>query len=137
MALPDVADWRVLVIDDEADSVEVVGLVLTAAGATVWEAANGQEGLAVFKQERPTLVLTDLSMPDMDGWELLKAIRDNEDGRRVPVIALTAHAMTGDRERVLEAGFDGYLSKPLKMFTLVEALLECLGHLDRSSGKDH
>jgi CheY-like chemotaxis protein len=137
MALSDVADWRVLVIDDEADSVEVVSLVLTAAGATVWETANGREGLAVFKQEHPSLVLTDLSMPDMDGWELLKEIRNNEDGRHVPIIALTAHAMTGDRERVLEAGFDGYLSKPLKMFTLVESLLKCLGHLDGASGKDH
>lgn len=118
--------WRVLVIDDEPDSIDVVTMVLSASGATVFTAANGQEALEIFKQRQPTLVLTDLSMPEMDGWQLLQEIRKVQNGHTTPVIALTAHAMIGDKERVLAGGFDGYLSKPLKMFTLLEDLQSCL-----------
>jgi len=119
--------WRVLVVDDEPDSIDVVTMVLSASGATVFTAANGQEGLVIFKQRQPTLILTDLSMPEMDGWELIKEIRQSKNGHTTPVIALTAHAMSGDKERVLAGGFDGYLSKPLKMFTLLDDLKSCLG----------
>lgn len=118
---------RVLVVDDEPDSIDVVTMVLSASGATVFTATNGQEGLEVFKQRQPTLILTDLSMPQMDGWQLVKEIRQFENGRTTPVIALTAHAMSGDQERVLAGGFDGYLSKPLRMFTLLDDLKSCLG----------
>jgi len=120
-------NWRVLVIDDEPDSIDVVTMVLSASGATVFTAANGQEGLEIFKQHQPTLILTDLSMPEMDGWELIREIRQSKNGHTTPVIALTAHAMSGDKERVLAGGFDGYLSKPLKMFTLLDDLKSCLG----------
>jgi CheY-like chemotaxis protein len=123
----DVSTWRVLLVDDEPDSNEIVKMVLSARGATVFEAADGQEGLEIFRHRRPNLVLTDISMPEVDGWELLQQIRVSGDGlERTPVIALTAHAMVGDRERVLEAGFDGYMSKPLSMLTLVDDLVECL-----------
>ncbi len=128
----ELTNWRVLVVDDEEDSIEVVAMVLHASGATVFGATDGKVGLSLFEQEHPTLILTDLSMPEMDGWELLKAIRASEDGQRVPVIALTAHAMVGDKERVMEAGFDGYLGKPLKMFTFLEELTKCLNHIGSS-----
>ncbi len=116
------ASWQVLVVDDEPDSLDVVMMVLSASGATVFAAANGQEGLELFRRMQPSVVLTDLSMPEMDGWQLLQEIRATDHGRSTPVIALTAHAMTGDKERVLAAGFDGYLPKPLKMFTLLDDL---------------
>jgi CheY-like chemotaxis protein len=128
----DVSTWRVLLVDDEPDSNEIVKMVLSARGATVFEAADGQEGLEIFRHRRPNLVLTDISMPEVDGWELLQRIRVSGDGlERTPVIALTAHAMIGDRERVLEAGFDGYMSKPLSMLTLVDDLVECLNQQTR------
>jgi two-component system, cell cycle response regulator DivK len=124
MNLSNLSTWRVLVVDDEEDSIEIVEMVLFAVGAIVYRASNGQEGLAVFSQAQPNLVLTDLSMPEVDGWEMLKAIRKLENGTlRTPVIALTAHAMMGDRDRILAAGFDGYLGKPLHMVTLIEDLI--------------
>lgn len=131
MANIDIGDWRVLIVDDEPDSIEVVRLVLTAAGATVYEAHNGKTALQVYYREHPTLVLADLSMPEMDGWEMLKAIQASEDGHQPPIIALTAHAMVEDRERVLNAGFDGYMSKPLRMFTLLQDLTKCLESINR------
>ena len=125
MGISEVSSWRVLVVDDEQDSIDAVRLVLVASGATVFEAHDGAEGLEVFERERPNIVLSDLSMPGMDGWEMLKKIRASEGGAgSVVVIALTAHAMISDRERVLEAGFDGYMSKPITMFTLVENLAQ-------------
>jgi CheY-like chemotaxis protein len=126
MAASFLESLRILVIDDEPDSIDILKMVLSTVGATMFTASNGKEGLAVFRREDPNLVLTDLSMPDIDGWQLLEQIRKEENGKKTSVIALTAHAMAGDRERVMTAGFDGYLSKPVKMFTLLDDLEECL-----------
>ena len=123
-----VAHLRVLIVDDEPDSIEVVRMVLSAAGATVYEAAEGREGLEIYRREQPNVILTDLSMPDLDGWQLLETIRASDNGQAVPVIALTAHAMVGDKERVMVAGFTAYMSKPLKMFTFMEDLRRCLAN---------
>ncbi len=126
MDYSDISQWRVLVVDDDPDSVSVVRMVLAAAGATVYKANNGKDGLAIFERKFPLFVLTDLSMPEMDGWELLKRIKSCQNEHETFVIALTAHAMVGDEERVLAAGFDGYLSKPVKMFTFLEDLSKYL-----------
>lgn len=123
---PGVAKWRVLVVDDEPDSLELVRLVLNLYGATVFVAENGVEGFKAFQKEKPTIILTDLSMPERDGWQLLTEIRTASNGTHIPVIALTAHAMTGDKEKVMEAGFDGYLSKPLHMVSFLDDLKACL-----------
>ena len=108
-----------------APNAEIVN-VLLAAEATVFTASNGIEALDIFRRESPTMVLTDLSMPERDGWQLLQDIRSSENGTRTPVLALTAHAMVGDKDRVMEAGFNGYLSKPLRMVTLLADLRACL-----------
>ena len=124
--------WRVLVVDDEDDSIEIVQMVLSAVGALVYKASNGAEGLEVFSAERPNLVLTDISMPAIDGSEMLKAIRTREVAYglpKTPVIALTAHTMVGDKDKYLNAGFDGYLGKPLRMMTLVEDLIGWVGKI--------
>lgn len=134
MDMPDLSGWRVLVVDDEPDSIEIVQLVLRAAGATVYQASNGIEALEVFQREGPSLVLTDLSMPERDGWQLLQDIRDGENGsRHTPVIALTAHAMAGDKDKVVAAGFDGYLTKPLHMMSLITDLKTCLEQTDQQA----
>lgn len=136
MANPEFYGRRILVVDDEPDSIEVVKLVLSAAGAIVTEAADGRSGLEKFLFSQPGLVLTDLSMPEMDGWELLAAIRKHENGRKTPVIALTAHAMDGDKERVMGAGFDGYMDKPLTLFTLLKDLSAFVARFEHSEDRE-
>ncbi|MBN1121072.1 MAG: response regulator [Anaerolineae bacterium] len=117
---------RILVVDDERDSIDIVKIVLSSVGAVVYQAEDGRAALDICLQERPEVVLADISMPVMDGWELLNAIRGADGGEKVTVIALTAHAMSGDKKRIIDAGFDGYMSKPLTMFTFLEDLSQLL-----------
>lgn len=119
-------DWVVVVIDDEPDSLEVASRILRFYGAIVYTAANGKEGLALIRQKRPKFVIADLSMPVMDGWEMLFEIQQDRHVAQIPIIALTAHAMVGDRIRAIEAGFYNYLSKPLTPATFMGDLLRLL-----------
>ena len=118
--------WKVVVVEDEADSLEVATLLLEMYGAQVIGARNGREGIAMIQKHRPNFVISDLSMPEMSGWEMLEQLRKTPDLAATPVIALTAHAMIGDRERVLEAGFNNYLSKPIHVEYFIPELLEAL-----------
>lgn len=113
------AEWRVLIVDDQKDNLAVAEMVFTFHKAEVRIAHNGVEGLQILKEFSPTLILLDLSMPEMTGWDMFKEIRANEATATVPVIALTAHAMAGDEERVMAAGFDGYIAKPFSVATIV------------------
>lgn len=122
----DPKDWTALIVDDEPDNVRVALKVLTYGGAQVHVARNGVEGLALLTDLRPTFILLDLSMPEMDGWEMFRVIKTNDVLATIPVIALTAHAMTGDRERVIETGFDGYIAKPFRINSFVEEIQKCL-----------
>jgi CheY-like chemotaxis protein len=118
--------WDIVVIDDEPDSLEVARYILDFYGANVHTATNGQEGIAMVEQVRPRFVISDLSMPYMDGWEFLTALKSAAHIQNVPVIALTAHAMRGDRERAIAAGFHNYLTKPLTANTFMDELLTLL-----------
>lgn len=120
------AGWRIVVIDDEPDSLEVAEIILTAYGAEVHTATNGSEGLAVIHEVRPHFVISDLSMPVLDGWGVIFALKQDRATMDMPVIALTAHAMVGDRERALAAGFHNYLTKPLTAHTFIRDLLKLL-----------
>ncbi len=114
---------RVLVVDDNEINREVAVEMLEALGHTVETACDGQEALDRFDPERFDLVLMDCQMPVMDGYQAASAIRQRyPDGRRVPVIALTAHAMKGERDKCMEAGMDDYLSKPVSIPMLERAL---------------
>lgn len=113
-------DWTVLIVDDEPDNLGVAQKVLSYGGADVHIARNGIEGLRVLQSLKPTFILLDLSMPEMDGWEMFERTRSNEKFSDVPIIALTAHAMAGDKERIAEAGFDGYIPKPFRINSLME-----------------
>lgn len=115
MISKDMHDWLVLIVDDEPDNVGVAQKVLSFNGAQVHVARNGREGLEKLEHLTPTFILLDLSMPEMDGWEMFERVRANPRITRLPVIALTAHAMAGDRERVIDAGFDGYIAKPFRI----------------------
>ena len=123
--------WEVLVVDDELDNLEVAARLLKIAGATVTTANNGIEALQKV-QSRPLpfkFVLSDLSMPDMDGWELLYLLQQERVMNNIPVIALTAHAMTGDRERCIAAGFLNHISKPLDPTNFIQQIIKLLGEL--------
>lgn len=115
-------DWIVLVIEDEADNLALLEELLTYFGATVQTAYDGREGLAALARLRPTCVLLDITMPQMDGWETLQAIRANPATADLPVLALTAHAHPRDRERALVAGFNGYVVKPFTLETICRAI---------------
>ncbi len=111
----EMATWDVLIVDDEPDNVGVAEKVLVFNGAKVRTACDGIEGLIRLEERRPTFVLLDLSMPHMDGWEMLRRLRSNPETSDLIVIAVTAHAMIGDAERAMEAGFDGYITKPFRL----------------------
>lgn len=119
-------EWTVLIVDDEQDNREVAERVLRFFGAKVHVATNGIEALELLSTLRPTIILLDLSMPVMDGWETLRRIRNQPETAAIPVMALTAHAMTGDRERILQAGFDNYVAKPFRFDTLLDEIKGCL-----------
>ena len=118
--------WKIVVIDDEEDSLTVAEIILLEYGANVYTAVNGQEGLEVIRRVHPQFVISDISMPVMDGWGLIAMIKNDRTLMDIPVIALTAHAMTGDRERAIAAGFHNHLTKPLTAATFIHDLLNLL-----------
>jgi CheY-like chemotaxis protein len=119
-------NWTVVVVDDEPDSLEVAVRILRHYGADVQTAVNGADGLNQIRSIRPKLVISDLSMPEMDGWGMLGELKLDRTTMEIPVIALTAHAMVGDRERAIMAGFHNYLTKPLTPATFMKDLLVLL-----------
>ena len=106
---------RVLIVEDNVDNYELVRFLLERAGYQVLSAANGVEGVDAAKREQPDLVLMDLSMPEMDGWKATAQMKAEETTRHIPVLALTAHTLPGDRKRAIDAGCDGYISKPINV----------------------
>jgi CheY-like chemotaxis protein len=103
---------KVLVVEDVDFNRELIVQLLEDKYEVI-EAVNGQQGVELAERERPELILMDLSLPVMDGWEATRRLKANADLRAIPIIALTAHAMKGDKEKALAAGCDDYLVKPL------------------------
>ena len=111
---------RVLVVEDEKDNKDLFVQILSFHGCEVLTAEDGREAINMAQEEVPDLILMDLSLPALDGWEATRAIKGIEGLAHIPVIALTAHAMVGDRERALAAGCDGYISKPIEVTMLYD-----------------
>lgn len=103
----------VLIVEDNEKNLKLARDVLRAKGFQTVEATTGAEVLALARDHTPAVVLLDIQLPDMDGVEVLRRLREDEATRSLPVVALTAFAMAGDQERFLADGFDGYLTKPL------------------------
>ncbi len=118
--------WDVLVVDDEQDSLEVANRLMQIAGANVVTASNGKDALALVVKVKPRFILTDLSMPIMDGWEFLYRLKLDRATADLPVIALTAHTMPGDRDRAIAAGFHNHISKPLDPTKFIQQLMNLL-----------
>lgn len=125
--------WTVLVVDDDAFSLDIASILLEHYGATVHTATNGQEGLEAARKLHPRFVLADISMPLMDGWTMVEQLQRDVHTRSIPVIALTAHAMRGHREKALAMGFYNYLTKPLTPETFMTELVNLLMSNDELS----
>jgi two-component system, cell cycle response regulator DivK len=110
---------RILLVEDNEMNRDMLSRRLVRSGYEVFLATDGQQGLDMAVSERPDLILMDMSLPVMDGWEATRRIKANDATRRIPVIALTAHAMAGDREKALEVGCDDYDTKPVEISRLV------------------
>ena len=116
----------VLLVEDNPHNRKIFSGMLSHAGFNVVEAIDGNEALTRVRSDKPDLVLMDLSIPGVDGWECTRRIKGDPETRALPVIALTAHAMRGDEERAREAGCDGYLSKPVSPKKVVEVVKKYL-----------
>jgi two-component system, cell cycle response regulator DivK len=119
---------RVLVVEDNEKNMRLFRDVLTVKGFSALEATTGAQAVEMALEHRPQLVLMDIRLPDLDGIEALRRLRADERTASIPVLALTAQAMEGDRERFLAAGFDGYLSKPVNVGEFIEVVRQhCAG----------
>ncbi len=117
----------ILLVEDNERNMKLLRDVLQATGYRTIEATTGGEALALAAERAPALVLMDIRLPDMSGLEVLAGLRASSGTAAVPVLAVTAQAMKGDRERFVEAGFDGYLSKPVDVDELLEAVARHCG----------
>jgi two-component system cell cycle response regulator DivK len=118
---------KVLYVEDNEANVYMLKTRLTRKGYTVLTASDGAQGVSMAATERPEIILMDLSLPVLDGWEATRRIKADEGTRHIPVIALTAHAMAGDRERALTAGCDDFDTKPVEFDRLIGKIQTLLG----------
>ena len=118
---------QVLVVEDNEKNMKLFGDVLQASGYRLLEATTGERAMALAAEHQPNLVLMDIQLPDIDGVEALGRLRADARTASIPVVALTAQAMHGDRERFLDAGFDAYISKPVDVVEFVKTVKEHCG----------
>lgn len=113
---------KVLYVEDNDDNIYVLKNRLTRAGFSVLVATDGAQGVAAARAEMPDLIIMDLTLPVLDGWAATRQLKAAPETKHIPVIALTAHAMSGDRERALEAGCDDFDTKPVEIPRLLEKI---------------
>lgn len=124
--MSDLSDWNILIVDDEPDNLGVLELVFRFYKAQVRVASSGKQCLKMLEEEAFTLLLVDIQMPEISGYELLKQVRSDARWRHIPMIAVTAHVMEGDAERILGAGFNGYIPKPINPMTIADEIKKML-----------
>jgi CheY-like chemotaxis protein len=118
---------KILLVEDNEMNRDMLSRRLLRRGFDVTLAVDGEEGLAMARAEGPDLILMDMSLPVLDGWEATRRLKADPATRGIPVIALTAHAMAADREKALEAGCDGYDTKPIELSRLLEKIEALVG----------
>ena len=116
---------RILCVEDNDDNIYTLHRRFTRWGHTVLIARDGREGIAMARAERPDLIVMDMNLPKLDGWEATRALKSSDETKHIPILALTAHAMVGDREKALAAGCDDFATKPVS-FEEVRAKIEAL-----------
>ena len=121
--IDDLSTWTILMVEDDSDNTEMVRQIFLFHGVNndnLHFAKNGNDGLQVLQQVSPQVILLDLAMPELDGWKMYEHIRANPETAKIPVIAVTAHAMEDEQERAKAMGFDGYIIKPFSIRTFVD-----------------
>jgi two-component system, cell cycle response regulator DivK len=113
---------KILIVEDNEDNWQILSRRLRRRGYDVVVARDGKQGLTMAKSDRPDLILMDMNLPLLDGWEATRLIKKDPKAKNTPVIALTAHALTGDRDKALEAGCDDYHTKPVELPRLLEQI---------------
>lgn len=113
---------RILIVDDNRDNMELIRFLVEQSGHQVITARHGKEGLQLAQEQRPDLILLDLAMPELDGWEVARELKAEPLTRDIPLIAITAYAMPGNRRKALDSGFDDYITKPLHIPTFGEQI---------------
>jgi CheY-like chemotaxis protein len=119
---------KILVVEDNEMNRDMLTRRLARKGFETAVAVDGEEGVALARSDHPDLILMDMSLPAMDGWEATRRIKATPETSSIPVIALTAHAMAGDRERAMQAGCDDYDTKPVEFEGLLEKIETLLAH---------
>ena len=122
---------RILIVEDNEMNRDMLSRRLIRRGYEVVMAVDGEEGIAAAKAQNPDLILMDMSLPVIDGWEATRRLKAEPNTRRIPVIGLTAHAMAGDKEKVIDAGCDDYDTKPVELPRLLQKI-EALLHIDNT-----
>jgi CheY-like chemotaxis protein len=119
---------KILVVEDNDMNMQLVEFLLEEGGYTIVKATSGEEALSITRDAgtAPDLILMDIHLPGMDGLSVVRAMKQDERTARIPILALTAHAMRGDKDRFLEAGCDGYISKPIDVKTFIAAIEQYL-----------
>ncbi len=113
---------KILVVEDNPANVELFQDILEMAGYAFVHTVKGEDALEIAKKEKPDLVLMDIQLPGMDGMAATKILKSHDDTKNIKIIALTAHAMKGDKEMFLDQGFDGYMAKPIVIKEFLEAI---------------
>jgi CheY-like chemotaxis protein len=127
---------RILVVEDNMDNYELVRFVLERAGYDVFLAVNGRDGVDAARAQRPDMILMDLGMPEMDGWIATEKLKSDDVTKSIPLYALTAHTLPHERKRAMQAGCDGYVSKPIHMkgfLDVIDRVFDKLG--ERKPGR--
>ena len=115
-------DKKILIVEDNEMNLELVTDILKAEGYSVIQAQSGNEALEMANSEQPDLILMDIQLPEMDGLEVTRLLKENESTRNIIVIALTAHAMRGDEDKAMDAGCSGYIAKPINTREFVKVI---------------
>ncbi|HEY2378968.1 MAG TPA: response regulator [Gemmatimonadaceae bacterium] len=124
----------VLLVEDNDDNLRIYSTILGYAGYHVLEATDGEAGLATARSGQPDLILMDVSIPKIDGWEVTRILKADPATSSIPIVALTAHALASDRERANEIGFDGYISKPAEPRLVLAEVERRLGKASAPQG---
>ena len=124
---------NVLLIEDNEQNRYLVTFLLERSGFTVWACADGMRGIEFARSRTPNLILLDIQLPTMDGYDVARALRQNEALSSVPIVAVTSYAMTGDRDKALAAGCTGYIEKPINPDTFVSELEQVISATQRGA----
>lgn len=127
---------HILVVEDNQDNYELVRTILDLAGYDSFQAINGRDGVDAARKQKPDLILMDMALPEMDGWDATARIREDPETSHIPMVALTVHTLPVERKRALDAGVDAYISKPFDAAQFIQVIESTLEDSRQSGGRN-